>query len=260
MVEYGHGGLNLNFSSGITPVSIEHDNRTNVGDVYIPERETFPVVVFSHGFNGYKDHYKSSAEFLAAHGVAGVTFTFCGSGRREPSGFGTTNMTLFTECEDLSAVMDFAGKIDGFNGELYLFGASHGGTVSAMVAERRAAEIKGLALLYPAFCIPDNWNERFKTEQEIPETFDFLGVPLGRSYFVTCRKLDIYEKMGEFEKPVLLFHGTEDNMVPLFYSERAAKAYPNAKLVVYEGEGHGFSENSLRDMNERLLSFIKNNE
>ena len=238
---------------------IGHDERVTYGDAYLPNTERFPLVVFSHGFNGYKDHYGQTAAFLAEHGIAGVTFTFCGSGKGEPSGFGTTNMTLFSECEDLSAVMDYAKKISGFNGKLYLFGASHGGTVSAMTAERRGEEITGMALLYPALCIPDNWNDRFKTEEEIPESLEFLGVPLGKNYFISCRKLDLYQKMGEFFKPVLLFHGTEDKMVPLRYSVRAKDAYPNARLVVYEGEGHGFSEKGMHDMEERLLGFVKNN-
>ena len=59
--------------------------------------------------------------------------------------------------------------------------------------------------------------------------------------------------------PVLLFHGTEDAVVPLSYSERAAKTYPNAELVIYAGEGHGFSPPTMRDAEERLLAFIRKN-
>ena len=251
--------------AGITAINVEHHGRTVHGDAYIPEASDFPLVIFSHGYNGYKDDFSGSAKYLMGNGIASLTFTFCGSGERDPSGFGTTNMTLFTEREDLSALIDYAKGIQGFNGSLYLCGGSQGGMVSAMTAEERGEEIKGMALLFPAFCIPDNWNgsnyplDRYPTLESIPETIDFWGVKLGRNFVFTLRKLNIYANMASYKNPVLLLHGTEDAIVPLSDSERAAKTYPNAELVVYNGEGHGFTAKTMKDVDERLLAFIRNN-
>lgn len=250
---------------GRTIIQVEHHERTVTGDVFIPEEESFPLVIFSHGYNGYKDDFRDSANYLMDNGIASVTFTFCGSGGRDTSGFGTTNMTLFTEKEDLSALIDYVKQIEGFNGSLYLLGGSQGGMVSAMAAEERAADIKGMVLLFPAFCIPDNWNDtnypadRYPTPESIPESFDFWGVELGRDFVLTLRDLDIYANMADFQKPVLILHGTNDNIVPIGYSQRAAETYPNAELVTYKGEGHGFTPGTMRDMEERLLEFINDN-
>ena len=255
----------VKLETGRSAIKVEHHGRTVHGDVFIPEEESFPLVIFSHGYNGYKDDFRESADYLMDEGIAARTLTFCGSGGRDPSGFGTTNMTLFTEEEDLSALMDYAMQIEGFNGSLYLLGGSQGGIVSAMAAEKRQDDIKGMVLLFPAFSIPDNWNntnypvDRYPTPESIPESFDFWGVELGRGFVLALRDLDIYANMADFQKPVLILHGTNDNIVPISYSQRAAKTYPNAELVTYNGEGHGFTPATMRDVEERLLEFINDN-
>ena len=255
----------VELEAGKSAIQVEHHDRTVHGDAFIPEAESFPLVIFSHGYNGYKDDFRDSANYLMNNGIASITFTFCGSGGRDPSGFGTTNMTLFTEKEDLSALMDYAKQIKGFNGSLYLLGGSQGGIVSFMAAEDRAADIKGMVLLFPAFSIPDNWNntnypvDRYPTYESIPETIDFWGVTLGRDFVFTLRDLDVYANMADFQKPVLILHGTSDAIVPISYSRRAAETYPNAELVTYNGEGHGFTPATMRDVEKRLLEFINDN-
>ena len=240
-------------------VKIPCGNRTMDVDVYRPQAERFPAAVFCHGFGGGREDFAEAAAFLAQNGVGAVTFTFCGSGARDKSGFPTAEMTLFTEREELFAVMDRVKTLAGFDGRLFLVGGSQGGMVSAMAAESRPKKFSGMALLFPAFCIPDDWNARFPAGTEPPETFSLWGVTLGKKYVLALRGLDIYKNMPRITAPVLLFHGTEDAVVPLSYSERAAKAYPHAEFVTYKGEGHGFSPPTMRSVEARLLAFIKEN-
>ncbi len=245
----------IEYKSGVSEFSVEHHGRTVNGDVYIPDTEFFSsLVIFSHGYNGCKDDFKPTAEYLMNHGIASITFTFCGSGARDQSGFPTTDMTLFTEREDLYAVIDYANRINHFRGDLFLFGGSQGGMVSALAAEERVTRIAGLIMLYPALCIPDYWNNAFPNEEEIPETYPVMGVTLGKKFFTSVRTLDVYEKMHEFTKPVLLMHGENDDLVPVGYSERAAASYPHAKFIKYSG-GHG---DTPPNMNDLVLDFVRN--
>ena len=244
---------------GVETVEITHHGRTVEADVYRPDASRFPIVIFSHGYNGSKKDFKESAEFLMDQGIGAITLTFCGSGASDKSGFPTTDMTLFTEQEDLSAVVDYAKSLKWFNGSLYLLGGSQGGMVSAMVGQERQADIKGMILLFPGFCIPDDWNSRYPNDDAVPATIDWWGVKLGRNFVLSMRGLDIYEKMDAFTKPVLLMHGTKDDIVPLSYSQRAEETYPNAELVTYEGEGHGFQPMTMRDVEKRLFDFIEEN-
>lgn len=256
------GVKKLELEKGVNTITVTHHGRTVYGDAYIPDAEEFPLVIFSHGYNGYKDDFRSDAAFLLDEGVASITFTFCGSGARDRSGLATTQMTVFTEREDLEALMDYAGRIKGFNGKLYLFGGSQGGLIAAMAAQTRPEDIAGLALIFPALSIPDSWNGmypegRFPAAEDIPETIPWMGVDLGRDFAATLRGFDVYEKMAEFTKPVMIFHGTADNVIPISYSERASETYPNCWYKTYPGAGHGFAPNLMTEVDDYLLALIQ---
>ncbi len=248
----------MNFKEGVHSISIEHHGRIMGATTYFPACSRFPIVIFSHGFNGYQDDFQHEAHFLMQKGIGAITFTFCGSGARDSSAFETTEMTLYTEAEDLSAVMDFVKTLSCYDGNLFLFGGSQGGMVSAMVAHRRPKDVTGLILLYPAFCIPDDWNARYSTDESIPECIDCWGVLLGRNFVLSLRNLNVYSAMSKFFRPVLLFHGSEDAIVPLRYSVLASKAYPNVNFIIFAGERHGFSPLRMADVQKKMLNFVKN--
>ncbi len=242
----------------IENITISHHNRTVDAAYYKPDGEgSFPLVIFSHGYNGHKADFLVSAEYFAKSGIGAVCFTFCGGSTRELSGFPTTEMTLFTEREDLLAVLDEAKQwpwVD--SSQIYLFGASQGGMVSALAAEERGSEIQGLILLYPAFCIADDWNERFQKPEDIPDTEVLWDMTLGRRFFESIRDFRIREQIGKFGGQVLLMHGTEDEVVGLEYAKWASEKYPNARLELFRGEPHGFSEDGNRRMEAMALYFI----
>ena len=232
--------------------TVVHDGRSTSGTKFYPDEKEFPVVVFSHGYNGEARDFESFAKFLQENGVGAVIFTFSGGSTRDKSGSPTKDMTLSTEQEDLLAVMEEAKAMQGAR-KLFLFGGSQGGFVSALVAEKHP-EVDGLMLLFPAFCIPDDWRRRF-CGQEIPETVDFWGMTLGQGYFQEACTLSPLR--FSYAGPVLLFHGDEDRVVGLKYSEEAAKKYKNASLQVFAGEGHGFSEEGMKKVMEFTKIFLQ---
>ena len=242
----------------IENITISHHNRTIDGTYYKPEgKDRFPLVIFSHGYNGHKEDFAVSAKHFAANGIGAVCFTFCGGSMRDTSGFPTTEMTLFTEKEDLNTVIDEARTWKWVDcNHIFLFGASQGGMVSALTAEERIADIYALILLYPAFCIADDWNARFKNTVDIPDSEILWGMPLGRGYFEALRDFQIKEQIGKFSGKVLLMHGAEDDVVNADYSVWASNQYPSARLEIFQGEGHGFSEEGSRRMEAMALQFI----
>lgn len=230
---------------------------TIVGDIFLPERLPAPAVVFSHGFGGTRKSFYPDCRLLAEKGAAAVCFDFRGGSPRSDSGHDTENMTVFTEKEDLFAVIDALARDPRIKADaLFLFGESQGGLVSALAAAERPAAVRGLILLYPAFCIPDDWRRVFPTQADIPESHSFWGVTLGRQYFQSIRGLDPFDEIGKYRNPVLIMHGDADDVVPLSYSERAAHAYKNAALSVYPGEGHGFSPAARGRACEETIAFI----
>jgi len=242
----------------IENIKLEHLGRTSDIVFYRPDGEgKFPLVILSHGFNGHKSDFEITAQYYAANGIAAICHTFCGGSTRDESGFPTTSMTLFTEKEDLLAILEEAKTRDCIDTDnIFLFGGSMGGMVSAMAAEEKLEDIKGLILLYPALCIADNWRDNFKTIEEIPKVQDLWGMNLGYDFFISIRDYYVKKELGKYEGPVLIMHGTEDEVVPFTYGEWAAKHYKNARLEVFKEEGHGFSAEGDRRMEAMMLYFI----
>ena len=70
------------------------------------------------------------------------------------------------------------------------------------------------------------------------------GLKLGRKYIETALNLPIYETAMNYTGPVLILHGTHDQMVPYTYGERYHQNYKNSTLQLIPGENHGFSVNT----------------
>lgn len=208
--------------------------------VPIDTDEEIPTVIFSHGFRGNVKNTEDYAQALAGKGIASYRFEFYGGSTESKSGGEMTEMSIFTEKSDLIAVLDMVQNLDFVDKDnIYLFGESQGGAVSAITANEHKKDIKGLILLYPAFVIPDDAREMFASVEDIPETVNFMGVDLGKIYYEDLLDYDIYENMDEYKKDVLIFHGDKDAIVDISYSEKAVEVYDSAELVVIEGAGHG---------------------
>lgn len=225
------------------------------GELYSPEKPKFPVVIMCHALGASKKNFHLTAAALAKAGIGAFAFDFRGGGNLDQSGFPTSEMTLFTEKEDLACVFEHIKNLP-FVESISLFGASQGGMVAAMFAEEHREEIASLILLYPGFCIADHLRAKFPRAEEVPETFDLFQITLGRNYVLSMREYDTFRSVGKFSRPVLIFHGKKDALVPISYSERAAKIYPNAKLIPLENEGHGFSAQGNSFAAQKTIDFL----
>ena len=218
----------------------------------------FPMVIFSHGYNGTSSGFDRIAIHLVENGIGVLLYDFCGGSVLSKSSMCTTDMTIFTEKEDLCAILENVTTWQNVDlDNLYLFGASQGGLVSVLVGQEYEAKIKGMILLFPALCIADDWNEKFAKAEDIPDEVEFWGMKLGKNFFMSLRNFKIFEAIGKFQKKVLVMHGDMDPVVPLSYSEKLVEIYPNAHLEVFAGEGHGFSDSAYEVMCEMTSEFIR---
>lgn len=233
-------------------------DRTIAGDCYLPDGEgKFPAAILCHGFNGSAKDFTDIAIFLAKHGIAAYAFDFCKGSTRSRSSM-DKNMTVRTEKEDLFAVRRFLSSQESVDeNNIFAFGGSHGGLITALCAAEKPALFRGICLMFPALCVPDDWNARFPDGEEVPDTVDLWGYPLSGEYIRAVKKEKPFEVIGNYSRPVLIFHGDEDKIVPLSYSERANGIYPDSRLVLLSGEKHGFSEEGNRLVAEELTRFIQ---
>lgn len=242
-------------------VKVSHHNRQVDGILYEPkQKEKYPIVIFSHGYNGHKTDFDSTASYLIEHGIGAFTFTFCGGSTRDESGMRTTDMTIFTEMEDLKAVIAYVKNLEQVDTEqIFTFGGSQGGLVTALTTDEMSDGIKGMILLYPAFCIAENWTQRFPNKDDIPDEEELWGMKLGRVFFESIHGLDVYEQIGKYKNPVLVMHGDQDAIVDKKFSEKISEKYPQVRLEVFEGEGHGFSPEGTERMTRMLYDFVNKN-
>ncbi len=225
-------------------LSCSRDGMNIYGKIYIPQGQAgaMPAVILSHSFAMTHASMNAYCEMLAGQGYVAYCFDFCGGSNQSKSDGEAKDMTVFTEVADLEAVLDTVRALDYVDSEnVFLFGTSQGGLVSALAASERETEVKGLILLYPGLNIADQVQENYGDGQEIPEVNSSLFGTTGRAYVETLLGYDIYAHIKTFDKDVLIVHGSADFIVPISYSERAVEEYPSAQLKVIAGASHGFN-------------------
>lgn len=219
-----------------------------------------PAVIFSHGYGGTHSTGAPYAQALAQKGFVVYCYDFRGGSNLSRSDGSPLDMSVFTEKADLEAVLSMVQSLDYVDQErIFLMGTSQGGMVSAMAGAARPEEVRGMMLLYPAFCIPDNARAQFPALETVPEQVSFFSwLTVGRRYVEDVWDYDVYADVAAYEKDVLILHGDRDGIVDLSYSQKAIEAYPAAELKVIEGAGHGFSGGNFDLAVSYLLEYLGN--
>lgn len=254
-------GINAQTTNGKEEtLLIKNGERTIFGVLSRPAdgKKKQPVAIVAHGFNGGHAFGKNYFSTLNSIGYQCYTFDFpCGStySQSDPN---TMNMSIKDEQSDLQAIVSYFKKQPDVDASrIVLIGESQGGLVSALVAADKPKDVSKLILVFPALCIPDNWNARYPRLEDIPDTTRLWNVPMGRRFFTEIRDLKPYDEIGKYKKPVLIVHGDADPIVPIEYSSRAAEVYKNAKLHTIPNAGHGFKPNELQQSMEWIKEFLK---
>ena len=229
------------------------------GELFIPDCVSpVPLVILSHGFGGNHGGVKDYAAAFAEQGIAAYIFDFIGGGNHIKSAGKMTEMSVLTEAEDLIVILDNLKTDARFKAEqIFLFGESQGGFVSTYVAAKCPADVAGLVLLYPAFVLQDDARRRTPDPERIPAEMKLLGKTIGRIYNKDALSFDIYTLMPQYSGRTLIIHGTDDSIVPLSYSERAIKTFPNAKLIKLDGEKHVFYGNAMQKAGIEAIKFVQ---
>ena len=208
-----------------------------------------PAVILSHSSSLTHEAMSGYALAIAKMGYAAYCFDFCGGSDKSKSDGKTDEMTVFTEVEDLRAVVKTV-KSQGYvePSEVYLLGSSQGGLVSALLADECPDDFAGMILFYPAFNIPE-MVKMFSGFGDWGDFGDFGGMmSMSEAYINSIKDFDVWSHIGKFSKPVSIIHGTADMIVPIANSEKAVGLYPSATLNKIEGANHGFNAANLGSM------------
>lgn len=228
------------------------------GTLYTPEngRKTHPAVILNHGYNCIGDDMKDIATKLAKNGIVSYTFDYCGGSTRSKSSGESVDMSIETEQEDLRQVIDMIAKLESVDeSKIYLYGESQGGFVAALTGAEMPDRIAGMFLIYPAFCIPDQWLAM--DPETMNEPFAFMGaMTLSRAFYDGVPRYDVYEHISKFTNPVLIYQGDKDNVVSLSYADKIDEAFPDSTLTIFKGAGHGFGGADKKAMMDGITEFF----
>ena len=236
----------------------ERDGKRIYGTLYVEETgERMPVLILCHGYGGDARGEAGFARYFADRGFAAYTFDFIGGGNGSRSEGSPAEMSVLTEERDLMAVIDGIREQDFADPcRIFLWGESQGGFVASLTASDRPEDIAGVVALFPAYVLQDDSKKRAPDPDAIPERMDVMGMTLGAVYHRDALSFDIYDRLPNYPGPVLLMHGEADTLVPISYSERAEKVFPDARLVRFPGAGHGFGGADWLKAAETGLDFL----
>lgn len=238
---------------------IENGDNTIYGKLYTPKEEgTYPAIILSHGYNGSNSDWIKECTYYAQNGYVAYAFDFCGGSANAKSTGASTDMTIFTEKNDLLAVYEKIAGLDCVDSDkVFLMGGSQGGLVTTLATEELQDKVAGMILYFPAFCIADDWQKKYTSLDQVEETIDFWGLTLGKGFVEAIFDFNVFENIGTYEGDVLIMHGDKDAIVPLSYSEEAVKLYKNAELITMPGEGHGFTPTGAKTAMDKTLNFME---
>ena len=208
--------------------------------------EQGPLAIVLHGLTGHMEerHIVAVAQALNEVGVATLRVELYGHGGSDGD---FAEHTLYKWVTNVLAVTDFVRREYPWATKLFLTGHSQGGLATMLVAGMRPDAFDAIAPLSPAIVIVDAAREgsffgASFDPTRIPDRFEFGPRTFSGNYFRVAQTIDVDRAIAGYPGPVLIVHGTADEAVPVRYSQEAAPKYANAKLVLLEGDNHGYAQ------------------
>ena len=259
---------------------------------FIPSDERKPLVIFSHGFKGFKDWgcFPYMLERLADAGFFCVSFNFSYNGTggkpEEQSEFSRLDLfaknTFTRELDDLGSVIDFLydnqSEYEYDFEKLFLLGHSRGGGISILKAGEDK-RVKKLAVLASVSSF-DRYSETLKEKWKDAGYFEVLNARTNQVMRMNygliedleknLSRLDIRKAASSLDIPVLFVHGMQDITVDYSNAEdlysRSNKN--NTRLQLIENTGHTFgavhpyqgTTPALEEVIECLTGFFREKE
>jgi dienelactone hydrolase len=220
-----------------------------------------PVVVFVHGFKGFKDwgHFPLVGDAFAKEGFAFVSFNFTHDGTTvdqpvdfaDLEAFGNNNYQK--ELFDTEQVVNGIAKGSLFpeaeinRKNIFLLGHSRGGGISIVTASENES-VSGLATwnsigdMKRTAANLEQWKQdgvvfvpNARTNQQMPMYYQFV-----EDYLANEERYDLQRACTELKVPALFVHGTNDQTVPFEYAEKLSNWASTGKLLAIENGNHTF--------------------
>ncbi|MCF6214021.1 MAG: alpha/beta hydrolase fold domain-containing protein [Flavobacteriaceae bacterium] len=233
-------------------------------DVYYNKTGTKkPIVIFAHGYKGYKDWgaWNLVAQTFADSGIVFIKFNFSHNGgtAQQPidfpdlEAFGNNN--FIKELDDLQSVIDWVFNNKDLQQEadmssITLIGHSRGGGIVTIKAQEEPrvsslitwASVSDFGARFPTGELLEVWRkkgvsyvENGRTKQQMPHYFQFY-----QNFIDNKDRLNIKKAVQNLDKPHFIIHGQADETVKLLEAQNIHKWNPKSELYIVQEANHTF--------------------
>jgi dipeptidyl aminopeptidase/acylaminoacyl peptidase len=240
-------------------------NKPITADIkYISTNNKKPLILFVHGFKGFKDWgvFNLMANEFAKNGFIFMKLNLSHNGTSpdrltdftDLEAFGNNNFTI--ELDDLKDSIDYLfsslniiPKKELNLDDVNLMGHSRGGGLVLLKAKEddrikkviTLAAISDLSKRWPQSFL-DEWRqkgvqyiENKRTNQQMP-----IYVQLYDDVLNNPHRLSIPSAVKQMKQPLLAFHGTKDETLPVKMAHQIKEWKSDTQLMILENENHDF--------------------
>lgn len=258
-------------------------------DAMIPNKRFSSVILFIHGYKGFKDWgaWKGLQHFFVSHGIAFVKANLSHNGGTINTPIDFPDLEAFSKNTYSKEVFDIKKALEWIKSQhqlvgkkIYLLGHSRGGGGVLLTAKKEdidgvitLASISSIANRFPTGKQLDQWLEEgirhelnSRTKQQMPILRVIYDDYLAHQDELNLSKAcEVIKSKG---LPILHVHGDSDDAVSIEESIQLTQ-WSKGKLVVIKGANHTFGTkhpwsglmlpNELSKAAHEILTFIQNN-
>lgn len=259
---------------------------------YKPNKNPKSVLIFCHGFKGFKDWgpFNKMGEYFAKQDIVYIKFNFSHNGTSiddlvnfpNLDAFGKNNFSI--ELEDLGCIIDWVYDCELLKDEvntndISIMGHSRGGGIAILKAASDIRLSKLITWASPSdFLEPiiniseeklNSWKEKGvayiyngRTKQNMPVNYQFYEDCINNK-----KKLSILDACTHIKIPQLIIHGDKDPTVPVNAAKDLKKNNPRADLHIVKNADHVFNSShpfisvsfpdALQESLDITLNFLK---
>jgi uncharacterized protein len=241
-----------------------HGNRPFLVDAaFYIDGKPKPVVLFVHGFKGFKDwgYFNVMARYFVEKGFVFIKLNLSRNGTTPEQPLDFADLDAFAEnnfsieLDDIGVVLDTLHASDFVHAEevdlnrVYLMGHSRGGGL-ALLKAAEDSRVKKVVTLAAVSDLNLRWDEAFvrqwkeegvqyvansRTGQDMP-----LNYQLWEDLQQNRDRLNILNAVAKLQIPLLFIHGTFDETLPVEMAQQLQEAQPDGELFLIEGANHVF--------------------